>query len=417
MWRHSRARSRWMVLAGVAVVVVGLWLGLKWQGIAESSGSDSYADERGRAEDARNGESADPTGSSEFGNTAAKTKDGKPLSKDKREVSDPERAELIPRAQLWRQPRVPIGQASLAGTTVDEVSCRFKVTDLGGTTPKFDCELESGEEIRIKYGNGPEVPAEAAATRLIRALGFGADDITIVRTLRCYGCPKEPFSMMRTVELTKAGAVYARFLDFDEYEEFEWVAMERKFNARPIETDNVEGWSFFELDRVDAAKGGAPRAHVDGLRLLAVLLAHWDNKSENQRLVCLARDWDEDTACPSPFLLLQDVGATFGPTKFDLEAWRKAPVWEDRAACTVSMRTLPFEGATFGRAVISEEGRAFAARLLSQLTERQLSELFTHARFAEKRGVFTPSHSVADWIGAFEDKVRAITEGPPCPAA
>ena len=27
----------------------------------------------------------------------------------------------------------------------------------------------------------------------VRALGFGADEITLVRRLRCYGCPAEPF--------------------------------------------------------------------------------------------------------------------------------------------------------------------------------------------------------------------------------
>ena len=410
MWRHSRARLPLMVIAGVAVVVVGLWLGSKWQAIAESDDADS-------AGSADYADAADSGPLEELGKSTAKAKDGKPLSKDDREVSEKERAEMIARAQLWRQPRQPISRASMSGTTVDEVTCRFKVTDLGGTTPKFDCELDSGEEIRIKYGNGPEVPAEAAATRLIRALGFGADDITIVRKLRCYGCPKEPFSMMRTVELTKAEALYEKIVvDFDEYEEFEWVAMERKFNARPIETDKLEGWSFFELDHVNPAKGGAPREHVDAVRLLAVFLAHWDNKSENQRLVCLAREWRDDAACPSPFLLLQDVGATFGPTKFDLEAWRKAPIWEDRAACTTSMRTLPFEGATFGQAVISERGRTFTASLLGELTEPQLTDLFTHARFAEKRGVFTPTHSVGDWISVFNDKVRAIADGPTCPA-
>src|SRR5699024_11163738 len=120
------------------------------------------------------------------------------------------------------QPQVPIGRASLAGRTLDELSCKFKVTDLGGTTPKFDCVLESGEQIRIKYGNGPEVPAEATATRLIRALGFGADEITLVRRLRCYGCPKEPFSVMKAVEITRSDSLYKGVVDFSEAEEFEW---------------------------------------------------------------------------------------------------------------------------------------------------------------------------------------------------
>jgi hypothetical protein len=183
-----------------------------------------------------------------------------------------------------------------------------------------------------------------------------------------------------------------------------------------VETAALEGWSFFELDRIDPRQGGAPRAHVDALRLIAVLLAHWDNKSENQRLVCLSPKWADGTPCPEPFVLLQDVGATFGPTKLDLDAWQQAPIWENRAACIVSMRTMPFEGATFGQATITDAGRRFTAGLLSQLTDTQLADLFAHARFAEKRGLFTPAHPISAWVTTFKAKTRAISEGPACPA-
>jgi hypothetical protein len=339
----------------------------------------------------------------------------KPLAKDKRVLTDEERAALLRRAHVWGEPEIPISQARFDELNVDELSCRFEVSDVGGTTPKFDCELPGGEEIRVKYGNGPEIPAEAAATRLLRTLGFGADHITLVATLRCYGCPAEPFSTLKAVEVTRVEGLFERTVNYDEYREFDWVAVERKFAARPIETDRVEGWSFFELDLIDASEGGAPRAHVDALRLMAVLLAHWDNKSENQRLVCLAREWPEDAPCPRPFLLLQDVGATFGPVKLDLAAWEQTRVWEDRARCTVSMRQLPFEGATFGSATIREEGRRFLADRLAQLSEDQLRELFESARFGRKRGLFNPSGGVDDWVRVFRDKARAVSEGPPCP--
>jgi hypothetical protein len=349
--------------------------------------------------------------SSEDGEASA----DKPVSKEERRVSFNSRAELLSRAQIWRKLRLPIPQATFTDLNLDGTDCRFELSTLGGTTPKFDCVLDSGEEIRIKYGNGPEVPAETAATRLLAALGFGADHITLVKTLRCYGCPKEPFSIMKTVEITRAEPLYKHVLDYSVFEEFAWVALERKFNARPIETDRLEGWAMFELDMIDERKGGAPRAHVDALRLIAVLLAHWDNKAENQRLVCLDREWAEDAPCARPFLLLQDVGATFGPTKMDLDAWTAAPVWEDRSQCTVSMRHLPFEGATFGRATITEAGRSFLGGLLSQLSDTQLHDLFSGARFAEKRGPFSATRTIPEWIAAFRTKVRAITDGPRCP--
>jgi hypothetical protein len=394
MWRLDRARIALFVIAGTVTVGLLVWLGL-----------DTFH---------RDAELIEPVRAADNGDRERKTDTRR---KAKREVSDAERAEMIARARIWQQPRVPVNRASLAGDTLNEVSCRFKVSELGGTTPKFDCELPDGEEIRVKYGNGPEVPAEAAATHLLRALGFGADEITIVRRLRCYGCPEEPFSTMRAVDITQAEALYKSVVDYKDYEEFAWIALERKFDARPIESGKVEGWSFFELNTIKASEGGAPRAHVDGLRLIAVLLAHWDNKSENQRLVCLSSEWPEDTSCPQPFLLLQDVGATFGPSKLDLEAWQNTPMWEDRAACTISMRDLPFEGATFGQATVTEAGRQFIVGLLRGLSDAQLTELFTYARFAEPRGLFRPTNAVGDWVRVFKTKVRSLSEGSPCPEA
>src|SRR5262245_33992160 len=78
----------------------------------------------------------------------------------KSDVSDETRAALVARAHLCRHPAVPTSRASFGNLNLEEMTCRFKVSDLGGTSPKFDCLLETGEEVRIKYGNGPEVPAE-----------------------------------------------------------------------------------------------------------------------------------------------------------------------------------------------------------------------------------------------------------------
>ena len=38
---------------------------------------------------------------------------------------------------------------------------------------------------------------------------------------------------------------------------------------------------------VDPEFGGAPRAHRDAMKLLAVFLQHTDTKPEQQRIVCL----------------------------------------------------------------------------------------------------------------------------------
>jgi hypothetical protein len=332
-------------------------------------------------------------------------------------ASNDQREDALARAQVWRAPAVPITRASL-GTDASaprEIDCQFKLTDLGGTTPKFHCVLDRGSEIRAKYGRGEEIPAEAAATRLLTALGFGADRVALVERLRCYGCPIEPFITLKIVEATKTKHVYERVINHDNYQEFEWVALEQKFDAPAIETPDQEGWAFWELEKVDPAKGGAPRAHIDALRLAAVFLAHWDNKSENQRLVCLSRGWHDGTRCGEPFLLLQDVGSTFGPTRVDLDAWERAPLWLERSTCTVSMRSLPYGGGTFGVARISEGGRQFLTTRLNQLSDAQLVDLFTAARFDKQEGLLSAARPVSEWVRVFKARAKALSDGSPCP--
>ena len=348
-----------------------------------------------------------------------KAAESTPLHDEGRTVPARERADAIARAQVWRTPKTPIARAILGveRATPSFVDCRFRFTELGGTTPKFNCVLDSTKELRVKYGPGSEVPGEAAASRLLTTLGFGADTVTLVERLRCYGCPNEPFVTTKMVDATGAQPLYERVVDPDTHQDFEWVSVEQKFAARPIESDMQKGWAFFELDSVDPSKGGAPRAHVDALRLLAVFLAHWDNKADNQRLVCVSSEWPERTPCPEPFLLLQDVGSTFGPKRVDLEAWEQASLWEDRRACRISMSELPYGGGTFGPTRISERGRRFLARLLGELTDAQLTDLFSGARFDKPRSAFKDTKPVAEWVRVFKERLRAISEGPPCPDA
>jgi len=342
-----------------------------------------------------------------------------PARKATKEVSAAERLDALSRARVWSPPAVPVAQANLGAPPSQPASltCKFLITDLGGTSQKFDCLLEDGERIRVKYGRTPEVPSEVAATRLLHALGFGADAVMLIESLRCYGCPNEPFVTMKAVDLTDTDGLYRKFVNYDSYEDFEWVSVERKHWGRAIGTDEVKGWAFFELDRVDAAKGGAPRAHVDALRLLAVFLAHWDNKSENQRLVCLSEeDWPEGGACRTPLAMLQDIGGAFGPRKVDLAGWSQAPMWDDRERCVTSMATLPYDGATFTPVRISEAGRQHLSRLLGQLSDQQIHDLFSAARFDRATGLLKTSASpVSGWVAAFKARVRAVSDGPPCP--
>ena len=333
------------------------------------------------------------------------------------------RDDALARAAVWRRPAVPIEQADLTRNPGDPepidparvLACKFLPRASSGTTPKFDCVLPDGEVVKVKYGGSAELHAEVAASRLLAALGFGADRMDLLPRVRCFGCPYSPFRTYRVLELARVDRAYTSRIDYDHYVDFQWVSVERRFRASSVDAPGVEGWGFFELDRVDPARGGAPRAHVDALRLVAVLLHHWDNKAENQRLVCLDDPKDENRECPHPFALLQDLGSTFGPNKVNFESWSTRPVF-DGAGCDVHMEDMPFGGATFARVTIGEAGRRFLSERLSRLSDDQLRDLFTAARFPEYRGEGSSRRPAEDWVRAFRKKADEVA-GRTCPPA
>jgi hypothetical protein len=296
------------------------------------------------------------------------------------------------------------------------VTCRFLSAIPTGTSAKFDCVLDGGEIVKIKYGRNPEIQAEVAATRLVRALGFGADHVEIVPRLRCYGCPRFPFLAMRLLSPRLADAVIGQYGYEDGYTDFEWVALERKFRAPAIETSTTAGWAWWELR--DSA---APASELDALRLLAVFLAHWDNKPENQRLVCLdglPRPVASGSSrrCAAPFALIQDLGATFGPKKVNLARWRDLPIWSERSTCRLSMRQLPFGGGTFPDVTVSEEGRTLLGRQLAALSDADVRSLFQAARFPDYHSATNDGRDLEAWTQAFRLRVDQILSGGPCPA-
>lgn len=290
------------------------------------------------------------------------------------------------------------------------LTCQYLHDEPSGTSAKFDCVLEGGSVIKVKYSRNSEIHAEVAATRLVRALGFAADEVTIVRRLRCYGCPRFPFFAMQLLWMTGSLGVLAPHGYGNAYTDFEWVAVERRFPAPAVETPTGEGWAWFELDRVEA-----PRADVDALRLLAMFIAHWDNKSENQRLVCLdGVPAAPDRPCARPLALMQDLGSTFGPSKVNLAQWRSLPVWRDRPRCQLDMSAYPFEGATFAPVEISEDGRRQLAQQLATIQEADVRRLFADARFPEFHSGTDDERDLDAWVRAFRGRVDQIVSGGPC---
>lgn len=314
------------------------------------------------------------------------------------------RADALARAKIFL-PGAPAAQEPPAS-----IDCRYHPKPTSGTTPKFDCVLADGTVVKVKYGVNAEIPGETAATRLLTTFGFLTDDMSIVRRVRCYGCPRSPYRSRQVAEWFFVAPMLGRFLDYGEYTDFANAAVERKPAARAFEIDEHRGWAWYELSAVDPAKGGASRADVDALRLMAVFLAHWDNKSSNQRLVCMGDTGDDGAApCANPVLMLQDLGATFGPRKVDYLGWKHSTIWRDQSGCAVSMSHLPYRGATFVDAEISEEGRALLASKLTALTPDAITRLFLSSNFPDAETGQVGATNVQPWVEVFQKKVSEIT--------
>jgi hypothetical protein len=273
--------------------------------------------------------------------------------------------------------------------------------------------------VKVKYGRTPEIPAEIAATRLLRSLGFAADEVVAGETLECVGCPPHPFRTRQLAEMFFLSGVYDQLVSGESRRVYRHVAVERKFDAPAIEAGDASGWEWSELDRVNPSLGGASRADLDALRLVAVLLAHWDNKPSNQRLVCLDSRRNEKAEgrppgpCQRPLLMLHDLGATFGPKKLDHANWTRTPIWARGPGCVATMDSLPYEGATFRARPISMAGRQRLAQELVRLSKSDMRHVFLDAGFPDARTGTPRATDVSPWVETLQQKIAEIVD-PPC---
>src|SRR5207248_8813016 len=124
------------------------------------------------------------------------------------------------------------------------VTCQYVKEVYGGNTPKFGCALATEDHLKVRFGrNNGEVYASVAATRLLWALGFGADAAYPVHVI-CRGCPEE----IHGDGEAPRGETY-----------FDIAMIERKFPGRDLNASSVgPGWSWPDLDLVDERAGGAP---------------------------------------------------------------------------------------------------------------------------------------------------------------
>ena len=354
--------------------------------------------------------------------TTTTTRAGEPgrnPDKETRILDKDTRLRFIQRAHVWLPTDVaakdvrrgPSSPYRSIATNV-WVSCDYVHEKMSGASPKFMCKLPEGPTVKVRFGgaNG-EVMGSVLTSRLLWALGFGADRVYPVR-VRCRGCdpdPKEQQAAGRGEQV------------------FDPATVELAPDGKEIKSEiSNGGWGWPELALVDSSKGGAPVAHRDALTLLAALVQHTDSKPEQQRLICLSGKLHKGR-CARPFLFVHDVGLTFGhavttnaanAASVNFVAWSTTPVWKDDRACITHL-PKSFTG-SLEDPKIGEAGRRFLASLLARLSDRQLHDLFEVAR-VERRSrnpsdvQTTLPASVEEWTSAFKHKraeiARARCEG------
>jgi hypothetical protein len=315
--------------------------------------------------------------------------------KDDKFISGGEREKYLKRAQIWHQTNIP-SMNIMAGPQSDfavpfdsEFTCTFEEPKEKptGVNPKFNCKSASGETIRVKYGS-QEVYAEVAATRLFWALGFYADEMYPVR-LTCLNCPANPADPQEG--------------DSRGTQTINDAVIERTFPGIVLESKADEGWNWEEIEKIDEKEGGAPRKHIDALKLLATFVQHADSKASNQRLACYSEDFVNaggtgEPFCRKPVVMIQDLGSTFGSggvvniSKMEFKGWKDTPVFNtpdeaklliknDQKVCVGNVISSMGAGDVgLNRPLIGEEGRQFLAELMNQLTDQQIRDLFRVAR-------------------------------------
>jgi hypothetical protein len=309
----------------------------------------------------------------------------------------------VTRAQVWQATDIPSMNIKVGPTGPGafpfraEIDCTYLDKKLNGKSPKFACMRAGDDELKVKFGgtNG-EVFGEVAATRLLWALGFGADHMYPVKVI-CRECPDEFGGILRD--------------NGDRV--FDPATIERKMPGGLLS----DAWSWKELDEIDEEAGGAPLAHRDALKLMAVFLQHSDTKPDQQRLICLGVDEVAPGGdCSRPFVLIQDVGVTFGraslfngntPSSVNFEGWSTTPVWTSSTGSCIGNLSKSFTG-TLGEPAISEAGRQFLAGLLQQLTEAQIRDLFEVSRatlrLREPGNAKSGFPTVDEWVAVFNQK-------------
>jgi hypothetical protein len=182
----------------------------------------------------------------------------------------------------------------------------FVEEDKDGTQPKFVVKDRDGVKWIVKLGT--EVRSETAATRLVWAVGYFANEDYFVAEMTVDGMPKH---LNRVERYIRAGG----------------VIHDARLKRRPEGEKKIGNWDW---------RNGpfAGTRELNGLRVMMAVINDWDLKKINNKI------YSGKDAEP-PVYMVGDLGATFGPPGVILPLHRSRGDLGKYAASTFIRQTTP----------------------------------------------------------------------------
>ena len=268
---------------------------------------------------------------------------------------------------LWRDPADIASRNLLYGPGGQEhaPTGKFKFVAEGkeGATAKFDVVDEQGVTWRVKVG--PEARAETAASRLLWAVGYFADEDYYVPELRVEGMQK----LSRGQKFVSADGIVRG------------AGLERHAAGRK----KIGTWSWSDNPFVGTKELG-------GLKIMMALMNNWDI-SERQNAIYDQGDVEHQYA-------VSDVGATFGKTGGILS--RSKDNLKDYSQSEFIRETTPDHVNVARFKDIPRADAKWLAALLSKLSAEQIRDCFRAAGYSPEE--------IEGYTNAVQARISALNQ-------
>ena len=216
-----------------------------------------------------------------------------------------------------------------------------------------------------------------------------------------YGCPRYPFPTLKLVTLA-ARRRPSRGVDTTTRSTSTGSRSSESPLVSPSGPPAVRGWALEELARVSSAS----RTHADALRLMAMFLAHWDNKPENQRLVCLSGPPGATADARGRSRCSRTSAARSGRARWTWTGGQWADL--DGSAARSEHGEMPHDGATFVTGTIPRRADSFWRRADA------CSAIARFRHYFSRRPLRPELRRAANGPRCSSRACRAIAEGPSC---